>query len=553
MRKKCCCDKKGACCLLDETCKILTQKECEEQCGVYHGDDVPCLECEDDDDCNGGLCSNNECTNGIDCAFDRGACCYCDPPVADCEDNLTYEECAQGEVSRTCVDGEVVIEYGNPIGTYQGTDTVCEDIDCDCNFGACCFNSGDCDSGEHSCEDNYFSYDCHQAGGQYLGHDSTCDGFDDDPCAPDTGACVLDEYDDSYCQTCIGEVDCTYCSEQDGDWYGGESCEDLLKDGTIDCERGICCLPPGSCEPPSCVNPPGTCCQNTTFSYCDDLGGSWEQGTGPDQENNCQETCGEGKFWISCCIRYCVNPFPGQDPPDIGCDDQGVVERETICVHFEVDIGNPMCTPTSMDGPCSQLRQEIESKQDLLDIKMCCQWCVGGGDEDSRNEWCKACMLPAGHPFPDGCALFNPRCCPDCEPESSCCIFNTDTCEVNCEMLTFQECCDHPYAVGGGVWWGCKYILDIPPGGCEQGAPCGGCDCHPEECTTCEEVEAAYCNAESLIRGACCVYDGKGNQVPNNCYGNVIESDCQHPNPEYSVEWIPCGDCDDCAGTIVPL
>ena len=146
MRRKCCCDR-GACCYLDETCEVTSQKKCEEDCGIFHLD-LPCLECEDDSDCMGGNCIDGECDNGVDCSYDRGACCYCGggEPI-DCSAELTYDECVLGESSRTCVDGVIVIEYEWEVGDWQGTDSTCTD-DCDCDgIGACCCD-GDCTDDE---------------------------------------------------------------------------------------------------------------------------------------------------------------------------------------------------------------------------------------------------------------------------------------------------------------------------------------------------------------------------------------------------------------------
>jgi len=218
----------GACCKADCTsCVVEERASCEGRGDFYAGDDTTCAACLSPTGacCVGGTqcetgpivteeyCINNlvgewqgcwttECMN-CPPAAPTGACCYspdgCAEGVveADCDnqgevwrEGQTCEACEgpccyvnNDEYNCTHSDKAMCLSWG---GVWQGPAT--SSVDCvNCQFGACCRNSGaDCDLGMNQA-------DCATLGGTWLGPGSTECNSDCSPigacCFPNTGEC----------------------------------------------------------------------------------------------------------------------------------------------------------------------------------------------------------------------------------------------------------------------------------------------------------------------------------------------------------------------------
>ena len=485
MRKPCCCDR-GACCHLDETCEITTQENCEEQCGEFHLD-LPCLECEDDSNCMGGNCINGECDNGVDCTYERGPCCFCESDFSDCIEDLTEPECELGESSRTCVDGELVIEYEWEEGVWQGPDHTCEDsCDCQDETGACCCTN-DCtdDVSEQECVDN----DC-----QYLGDDSNCSdgglgtgaGQPDGPsnCGWDAW-CYPDGCDRASREAnCNTHPDCQYCDA----WNAGMYCEELC------CMNGYCF---GNCVWVTPDYPPWH--PDGLNAWCGEFGGEMqydrcyggEEGTSCDHACPCKR-CGiwdpqthtcvcpdEGDFGESCsysncsCYGCCIEKGACWK-----CDDSGFfrcsVKGQSSCrehqgYHFvagkwcdEVPESEGYCgcgvySPCPQEGACCAWQgmpgQECmwltECDCDDVDGEFagigneecpCVQPCVT--DEDCDENW--SCDDKGN------CVDNGGACCLWASSESYCEIYTQEDCEMYGGVYAGDGTTECPDCDGGG-------------------------------------------------------------------------------------------------------
>ncbi|MEZ4647977.1 MAG: hypothetical protein R3E97_04180 [Candidatus Eisenbacteria bacterium] len=171
----------GACCLSHGECVILTEAQCGDVAGTFHGDidcsPTPCL----------------------------GACCFPDG------------SCAVQSVESCGWDG----------GAFLGTDEPCDPNPCPPPpVGACCFTDGRCEPLD--------AFACADAAGDYLGDGFVCDP---DPC-PDPGACCLVSGD------CLVRME-SECLGADGDFLGeGSSCSPnpcVQPDGAC-CHEELCTL-----------------------------------------------------------------------------------------------------------------------------------------------------------------------------------------------------------------------------------------------------------------------------------------------------------------------
>lgn len=197
------------------------------------------------------------CTPGI------GACCLPD-----------------GSCSLNTVDG-----CNQQGGTFQGDGTVCEDVVCQAQPQACCFEStGGCL--------NLAPGDCVSAGGVPSGVGTVCATTE---CFPQ-GACCLPD------GSCIDGVSPGDCAALDGNYQGNNSlCID------VDCPdpTGGCCFPNGFCLVLS-------------ESDCGSVNGSWG-GIGTD----CSDSNGNGIFDV------CEDPDPGCNPADLA-EPYGVLDLADI-------------------------------------------------------------------------------------------------------------------------------------------------------------------------------------------------------------------------------
>lgn len=154
----------GACCLLDGTCQVLLESQCD---GMFMGDQTTCDEVEcpsptgaccfeatggcvdlPEDDCvaAGGIPQGAgvRCTDIV--CFPIGACCL---PDGSCQDELSPEDC-------------LLLE-----GVFQGDATACATTECPEPVGACCFATG-------FCLDLTLA-ECDAAGASWVGAGTACD------------------------------------------------------------------------------------------------------------------------------------------------------------------------------------------------------------------------------------------------------------------------------------------------------------------------------------------------------------------------------------------
>ena len=298
----------GACCLPDGSCAILTQIECDAQCGTYQGDNIPCL---------------------VQCVEQATeACCF---PDNTCQ-NLTLCQCAQqGGASKgagtTCADPDICVPTGacclpnfggcivvseedclNLCGDYKGDGTSCNFLRCprrivkkeiesgtesppqsppaapSVDLGACCFDDGTCTE--------ISECNCDNQGGTYSGDGTTCAGvvcFGGQCCIlgpPFT--CTDDVLEDDCLADCGVWTDLFTCSQVACPSFVGGACclEDVCVDGAsqswCECQGGVYrgdfteCSCITTCGPPNgaCCLQSGQCVENTA-DECDSLCGSF--------------------------------------------------------------------------------------------------------------------------------------------------------------------------------------------------------------------------------------------------------------------------------------
>ncbi|MHC5005693.1 MAG: hypothetical protein ACYTJ0_21560, partial [Planctomycetota bacterium] len=142
---------KGACCLEDGTCSVITQAACTELGGTFQG--------------AFSNCDPNPCPQPT------GACCFDD---GSCQP-LTQAAC---------------LEAG---GSFQGPFTTCDPNPCPQPKGACCLADGTCTV--------VTAADCELFGGDFQGNFQGCDP---NPCPQPTGACC---FSDGTCEV-LTQADC---------------------------------------------------------------------------------------------------------------------------------------------------------------------------------------------------------------------------------------------------------------------------------------------------------------------------------------------------------
>ena len=488
MRKPCCCNK-GACCHIDETCEITTQEKCEEQCGEFQGIDVPCLQCVSDSDCFDGNCINGECDNGVDCAYERGPCCFCESEFSDCVEDLTEPECSLGESSRTCVDGELVIEYEWEQGVWQGPDHTCEDS-CDCNdgTGSCCV--------EGLCRDNYTFDQCTGSGHYYYGDGTSCfsngfnvgsslDGDGDLPAGTATdplGSCCIITLDNAPYHTALcfhqsTQQGCeSWCTDPSSQHYEDE-CNWYEVDFSCSCnciggsqEEDWCCF--GTTSPPlncgSCQDPP-------SGLYClgSGEGGNEQLSVGTCQEcgelGPCEEDsdCEENQCCVGGMCRVC------------GCSNDSECLGENMCCYG----GDCMdCIPCEEFGACCVSNPNSSN--------VCMQNLTENECDESEGVF----------------QGVNTTQCEDCEdepePTGACCIWSSA--ETYCIILSPKECC----GLGGDYLGDDIACVD---GGDTCGGAGGGCCCvfEYDPSVNLREVEACWnCSTSCFDASLSCIAMG---------------------------------------------
>ena len=142
---------RGACCRLDGSCSVTTQRTCERQGGIYRG--------------NGTTCTPNPCSPPT------GACCiYDDNGIPTCS-RTTAATCARLD------------------GLYMGDGTNCATTPCPVVLvlGACCIDQP---NGNASCFETS-EQDCALSGGTYVGDGTLCAGGDCIDATDPTGACCV--------------------------------------------------------------------------------------------------------------------------------------------------------------------------------------------------------------------------------------------------------------------------------------------------------------------------------------------------------------------------
>lgn len=241
---------KGACCLPNGECELVTEASCAPQCGEFAGVGVDCDELPPSLIPAGqdSLSELDQLGGHIEvpvntCVIPVGACCYQEGEVAVCA-VMTECECVQ---------------FNN--GIYEGDGTDCETTVCIQPTGACCL-------GNELCLVQTFAF-CNDYCGLWQGVGTACDPgnlcptIDPDP----EGACCLNGgcIDTLYQHVCE-------CTSINGIWRGDNTtCADEL----IQCKAARCCLPDGTCieaDIADCANacgvsaPAGTFCNNEVIA-----------------------------------------------------------------------------------------------------------------------------------------------------------------------------------------------------------------------------------------------------------------------------------------------
>tara|TARA_Y100000589_G_scaffold14395_1_gene11662 strand:- start:48101 stop:51898 length:3798 start_codon:yes stop_codon:yes gene_type:complete len=221
----------GACCFVFSGCRITTERDCtgEEIPGI------PGLSFDAEYQGDGTTCAGSGC--------EYGACC----------------------VDGFCVD--ILEDYCEFIGTFQGVGTDCSSDPCTPTTGACC-TDGVCEVvTELECTDTYF------------GDGTDCSG---DPCTPATGACC----DGESC-TVVTELDCEGVYQGDGTDCTGEPCapatgaccdgESCTVVTELDCE-GVYQGDDTDCTGEPCAPATGACCVAEVCSVTTeaDCGGEYQ-------------------------------------------------------------------------------------------------------------------------------------------------------------------------------------------------------------------------------------------------------------------------------------
>lgn len=264
----------GACCLPSGECQILADSTCEEQNGVFQGENVTCQDvfCEGSGACciltdEGTIC---EVLSETDCLLDGFSYEGDNTTCAEAECPQLHGACCTGNecqllTSEDCDDAD---------GVWLGGGTDCDSDICD---GACCIEA------TGACVD--FNEDtCSVVDGIWQGHGTSCENF---ICFP-SGACCLPD------GSCADDMSPEECDDAGGEFQGdGTTC------GETDCPEpvGACCLASGSCL-------------ELIEATCANVAGEWQG-----HDTDCTDTNGNGT------ADACEEPGPETCPADINNDD----------------------------------------------------------------------------------------------------------------------------------------------------------------------------------------------------------------------------------------
>ncbi|MCH8242177.1 MAG: hypothetical protein IH897_06145, partial [Planctomycetes bacterium] len=452
----------GACCLPDGSCAILTQIECDAQCGTYQGDNIPCL---------------------VQCVVQATeACCF---PDNTCQD-LTLCQCAQqGGASKgvgtTCANPNICVPTGacclpnfggcivvseedclNLCGNYKGDGTNCNFPLCPRRFvkkeiesgpesppqsappapsfdlGACCFDDGTCiEISECNCDNQ---------GGTYSGDGTTCAGV---VCFGGQ-CCILGPP-----FTCTDDVKKDVCLADCGVWTQFATCAGLPCPSFV---GGACCLE-------------DVCVDGASQSWCECQGGVYR---GDFTECSCITTCGPPNG--ACCLQSGTCVENTADECDSLCgsfNGEGSLCSGIIFCPIIVPIFGACCL---LDGTCADTsRCNCESQGGLWqgDFTDCAETtcpAVCGGIQGipclNVNEFCK---------FGEG------ECCCDfkgfCTPIPQVCTAQFDP-VCGCDGITYGNACQADAAQVTVLHAGeCTGSCCLPEGVCVDGLTENECTC----------------------------------------------------------------------------
>ncbi|UCC29190.1 MAG: hypothetical protein JSU86_13420 [Phycisphaerales bacterium] len=561
----------GACCMSDASCTaLLSELECDDEGGLYEGDDP----------------SADPCTTASCEPF--GACCR---PNGTCTDRVTKTDCED--------------TLG---GSYKGDGTTCDSLDPNCpRLGACCTEVGDC----------FFILrnQCDQVqGASFLGGGITCQ---QGTCP--TGVCCVG----SYC--IVPEVTRAACDARLGDYRGDGS---VCSDETIICGdiEGACCMPDETCQfvvPQVCFDdggdyqgegvlcqgdvctlgaccppdfPDGDCVDDVLPLKCDADGGEWYPGVAC-LERPCDPTgacCNGGDCAIEkevdCLMAGGIYQgddiecLPGLCTLGACCHLDGTCEDgavESTCTDPNTDFYpngdcNRDCYPR---GACckelecvpGQTRQLCESdggtydgdgtvcREELCDVVACCfrDGCSYPGQTRQQCEMNDGVYLPGASCEGAGCTRgaccradgtcttddtisvwcedpkdFQPGAtCNDCVGRGVCCVPEDPLCDI----MT-QEVCQLQH---GGRYGGDATTCE-PSDLCRLGACCTfdeRCDA-TQTGLDCELAGGIYLGSEAgcdddaidCVRGACCELDG-------TCLNDTVAARCTAVGSEFHSMW----------------
>lgn len=223
---------RGACCLADGSCELLTQAGCSGAGGAYLGD--------------GTLCGPNPCPQPMvgACCFPTGACQFvtassceqmngiylgdgvpCEPNP--CPPDERFGACCYFiDIAPFCIETTPQDCVINHNGQFQGDGTTCGTDPCELNIGACCTDGGVCTiKPEVLC--TYGGW------GVFMGEGVTCDP---NPCPAGGACCTYGSCEIRYPRNCIAS---------EGSWLGWDTTCDP---NPCPNPYGACCFPDGTCE-----------------------------------------------------------------------------------------------------------------------------------------------------------------------------------------------------------------------------------------------------------------------------------------------------------------
>ncbi|UCE59602.1 MAG: hypothetical protein JSU63_19430 [Phycisphaerales bacterium] len=447
----------GACCLPDGVCEDLGEEQCSDREGVYQGDATTC---------------------GADTCALYGACCL---PSGECLENIIEADC---------------IDLGGTAHHDPGA-TLCVDVECPDNRGACCTKTGTC---QFILED-----DCLDLAGGATFVGGGCFGLNTCP----AGACCLETADGYSCAIrYVDESDpdplnhVNKCTEDGGFYQGfGTTC-DLGR-----CDLGACCEPDGDIYSCNDEFPIGDCPYTSEFA-----------GVGT--------TCEEGACEVGVCCGIDGRCTGGKLEIECGASDEfipGVVCADNMCpaawACCEADgdcssLTEAACTEVMTcssngaqcgeDDPCvfgyclqavSHVGLTCDDDLDMCIRGACCSQdgtCVDGD----------AGVLPSECTDPNDVFVAEETCGSWCEERNACCR------DGKCTIESETDC-----AVDGGVYF--ADLAECTAGLCTLGACChlAGCDDDQVASQCTQDYDDFYPGSSCatlqlqgicVARGACC-------------------------------------------------